>query len=124
MIDTTQKNIYLTSASLSLKFIPIPVSSNNINPKLVLKESSIEYRAAFLTSERNYSEIVLVDVNTFRIPFILTRTAYIKLRFASSIFIFSGNLEELAKLKELVHILKKKGCPISDKAEQLLLEED
>jgi hypothetical protein len=114
----------LLVAFLSFKFLPSPLvfGKNNLNPKLILKSKTIEYRSLFLTRERSYEEIELVDifVNSTRI-FSMT-TTNVRIYFNSTIFVFVGNTNSLDKLKKVLRAFEAKNCKLSEKAKALIKE--
>jgi hypothetical protein len=112
----TQK-IDLLAAFLGLRFLPMPftIGSNTINPKLILHDETVEYRAVFTTTAVPYSEIEKVDV------FILgQQTTNLCLYQRESMFTFIGNLNNRARLIEVLRFFQTKNCPLTIKALELI----
>lgn len=118
-----EKKIALVAAFKGAKFIPSPftLGHNNLNPKLILKDAGIEFRSMFLTQHKKYADIQEVDVYINKIKLAGISTTLIILSFKDSIFTFSGNVNSLEKLKELVLFFKEQHCPISKNAQNLLI---
>lgn len=112
------QEINLSAAFVGLKFLPsvVAIGSNSINPKLVLHDDQIEYRALFGTDIMSYSALEKVDV------YLNYRTANICITRQDSVFTFAGNLGDKAKLINVLHIVKGKNCTLTDKALKLLTE--
>jgi len=116
-----EKEIHLVAAFKGVKFIPPPFvfGHNNLNPKLILKEAEIEFKSLLFTQHKPYTSIDKIDVfiNDFKVLGITTTNIIIV--FKDSIFTFTGNLNSLEKLKELVALFDDKQCPLSEKAQRL-----
>ncbi len=105
------QTIKLTASFLGLKFLPPPfgIGSNSINPKLILHDDELEYRV-FKTNLVSYSDIEQVDI------FLFYKTTNLLLTRSDSIFTFGGNLNDKAKLVEVLQFLASKGCRMTEKA--------
>lgn len=111
------QKIELVAAFVGLTFLPQPfvLGSNTINPKLVLHEEEIEYRALFTTNTVRYTELEKVDVFLFG-----KKTTNLCLSRPNSIFTFVGNLNNKAKLIEVLQFLQTKNCRLTDRAINLV----
>lgn len=98
----------------SIKYLPLPIvlSTNNANPKLILYDDYIEYRGGFITNKVKYETIEKIDVY-----FLGESTNNIVVYIKNSIFTFLGNFEKRLQLKEFLKFFKSKGCKLTDKAE-------
>lgn len=111
------QEVKLIAAFLGLRFLPLPlaIGSNSINPKLVLHDSTVEYRALFSTDVIRYSDIEEVDI------YLAYKTTNISIQPKDSIFRFVGNLNNKARLIEVLRFLKQKNCSLTERALKLLL---
>jgi hypothetical protein len=59
-------NIKIIAGFVGLKFLPklMSIEHNNLNPKLILKKDSIEYKGAFFTNNSSYDSIESIDIYT------------------------------------------------------------
>lgn len=107
----------LVAAFGSFNFIPMPIvlSTNNANPKLILHETFIEYRGGFTANNLNYEDIDKLDVYLFRES---TNNIVIYKKTGFSTFI--GNFRTLSQLIAFLKAFKAKGCQLTYKAESLL----
>lgn len=103
--------IKLTASFLGLKFLPPPfgLGSNSINPKLILHDDELEYRV-FRTNSVGYSDIEQIDI------FLFYKTTNLLVFRRDSVFTFGGNLNDKAKLIEVLAFLASKGCVLTEKA--------
>ncbi|MFH1347799.1 MAG: hypothetical protein ABIH22_03825 [Candidatus Margulisiibacteriota bacterium] len=107
----------LVAAFSGLKFMPTwwTLGNNNANPKLILREAGIEYRV-FLTRQKTYSEIELVDVSKS------LGTNKLCFYFRNSNWIFMANIGDEKKLSPVLKFLKQKGVLLGKAAESYLLK--
>lgn len=105
------QKVELIASFLGLRFLPPPlgIGSNSINPKLIFHEDEVEYRV-FSTTRINYTSIEKVDV------FLFYKTTNLLLTRHDSVFTFGGNLNDRAKLIEVLRFLQRKGCSLTEKA--------
>ncbi|KAA5545701.1 hypothetical protein [Adhaeribacter rhizoryzae] len=109
--------IKVKAGFLGVKFLPkvVAFASTNFNPKLILSEAGIEYRAFLFTSRIDYSEIekidILIWIKTNNIYFIRT----------NSIITVSLNTNNETELYTSLHYLVEKGCVLSERAEEFYL---
>jgi len=113
-----ENEIHLVAAFKGIKFIPPPFvfGHNNLNPKLILRENGIEFKSLLFTQHKPYASIDKVDVFINDIKVLGITTTNIIIVFKDSIFTFTGNLNNLEKLKELVILFDDKQCSLSEKA--------
>lgn len=90
----------------------IAATSSDIAPLLRLGPDRLEYRVIRLKS-RPYSDVSRVDVRT------TIGTVNIVIDFHGSWRNFAGNAASLENAAEAIEILARKGCPLSNRAEQL-----
>lgn len=126
MDASEQKNTLtadLVAAFVSFKFLPPPfsVGHNNLNPKLILKEDSLEFRGAFFTNRKMYAQIEEVNCSISSSKISLLRMNIVRISFNDTIFTFSGNLRSLDGLKEVLRFLDSKGCPLSERAKKIFM---
>jgi hypothetical protein len=112
-------NIKIIAGFVSLKFLPKPMSigHNNLNPKLILKKDSIEYKGAFFTNNSSYDNIESIDIyinDSLKVGRIGTINLYIL--FKNTQFIFIANINNKAKLREVIEIFNDIGVSISKDA--------
>jgi hypothetical protein len=109
--------VKLIAAFLGIKFIPLPFvfGINNLNPKLILSESEIEYRSFLLTRRLPYDEVQKVDI------YLAHRTTNIHIIKRNSVFTFVGNTNDKRELFECLEYLKRKKCLLTSKAEEFYL---
>ena len=110
--------IQLAAAFLGLKFLPHPLvlGSNNLNPKLILHDEQVEYRATFSTDLISYTAIEKIDV------YFSYKTTTIRIIRQDSVFTFAGNLSDKNKLVDVLQFFKNKNCLLTDKASKVLQE--
>ena len=118
MQEFQQKKVKLVAAFLGVKFLPMPFSigSNNLNPKLILKESHIEYRNIFFTNKKPYTQIDYVDIYTNSLKIFGITTTNICIFFKNDIFTFVGNLNSAERLKDLLITFSELGVILSEKS--------
>ena len=112
--NTSEKfKVKIIAAFLGVKFLPklIAVALNNFNPKLVLSENGVEYRAFILTGKLTYPEIDMVDI------LLANRTTNVYLFRNNSMFTISANTNNKEELHKCLQYLKSKGCTLTEKAE-------
>ena len=109
------QDVNLVASFLGLKFLPpaLGIGSNSLNPKLIFHEDEIEYRV-FLTNRVAYSDIEKVDVLIFY------KTTNLLLTRKDSVFTFGGNLNDKARLVEVLKFLQRKDCFLTEKALNLM----
>lgn len=102
----------------SFKFIPMPItiSTNNFNPKLILYADSIEFRGGFTTKKLAYSEIERIDVF-----FAGKKTNNLWISKITGQTTFAGNFRKRSQLREFLQLFLDKRCALTKKA---LLELD
>jgi hypothetical protein len=101
----------------SFKFLPMPIviSTNNANPKLILFDNHIEYRGGFTTNELKYTDIDKIDVYFYR-----ESTNNIVISKKTGLSTFIGNFTTRQQLIEFLKVFKEKGCELTNKAESEL----
>ncbi|CAM5440588.1 hypothetical protein MAUB1S_07439 [Mycolicibacterium aubagnense] len=105
--------IPLVAAFGGWKGIPwLAATSSDIAPRLRLGPDRLEYRVIRLQSRR-YSDVSRVDVRT------AIGTVNIVIDFRGSWRNFAGNAANLENAAKAIEILGRKGCPLSERAEQL-----
>lgn len=126
MKESGEIKIELVAAFKGLTFLPNPltIGLNNANPKLILKKEQIEFRNLLFTTKKTYSQIEEVDVyiNSFKLFGISTTN--ICLTFKDSIFTFVGNLNNMARLIELVTYFRDKGIVLTERAKKTINKEN
>lgn len=107
----------LLAAFGSFKFLPMPIviSTNNFNPKLILYSNHIEYRGGFTTNTLNYSDIEKIDVYIHKQS---TNNIVISKKKRQSTFI--GNFRFRNDLVDFLKIFKEKGCELTSKANDFI----
>ena len=109
-------DVNLIAGFVGLKFIPMPivVGTNNINPKLLLNDFDFEHRGAFFSKKDFYGNVKNVDV------FFARKTTNVIITKDNSIFTFVGNTNSNSELYKCLVFLEKKGCEMSEKANDFL----
>ena len=107
--------IKLRAAFLGAKFLPrmIAFANNNFNPKLILSNTYIEYRAFLFTNRIEYSEIEEIDI----LIWIKTNNVYF-IRNNSFITVSANTLNE-TELFMCLRYLVEKGCVLTERAQEL-----
>ena len=110
--------VKIVAAFLGLKFLPkiIALAFNNFNPKLVLSDSGVEYRAFVFTNHIKYHEIEKIDI------LLALQTTNIYLIRKNSAITVSANTNNKDELYRCLLYLRDKGCPFTEKAERFFLE--
>jgi len=107
-------NVKIIAAFLGIKFLPraIALAFNNFNPKLILSDEGVEYRAFIFTARLAYREIERVDI------LLWTQTTNVYLIRNNSIITVSANTNNEKELYRCLEYLRTKGCSLSDRAEE------
>ena len=114
MEKTETFNVKIIAAFLGLKFLPriIALAYNNFNPKLILTDDHIEYRAFLFTGRLTYNEIESVDI------LLSIRTTNVYLFRNNSLVTVSANTNNKQELHRCLDYLRKKGCTLTNRAEE------
>lgn len=107
----------LRAGFVGLRFLPdlIAIGTNNLNPKLILHDSHVEYKGAFFTNTLPYADIELVDV-----AFVGSGTNNLTIIPRTGLTTFTGNFEKKAQLYQFLALFQAKGCPLSPFARKTL----
>ncbi|WP_240196682.1 MULTISPECIES: hypothetical protein [Stenotrophomonas] len=107
--------VTLEASFAGLTFLPwFAWASNSLNPKLILHADQVEYRV-LRTRTRPYSEIARVDYR--KAP----GTENVVLEFHAAKMTFIANTGLVRRTREAIALLHQQGCPLSDRAQALLL---
>jgi hypothetical protein len=107
--------ITLEAAFAGFTFLPwFAWASNSLNPKLILHADHVEYRV-LRTRTRPYSEIARVDYR--KAP----GTENVVLEFHAAKMTFIANTGLVGRTREAITLLHQQGCPLSERAQALLL---
>lgn len=110
--------ITLEAAFAGFTFLPwFAWASNSLNPKLILHADHVEYRV-LRTRTRPYSEIARVDYR--KAP----GTENVVLEFHGATMTLIANTGFVRCAKEALMLLHQQGCPLSERAQALLLPID
>jgi hypothetical protein len=115
MIEESETlKVNVIASFLGLKFLPrvIALAFNNLNPKLILTNDDIEYRAFVFNRRLAYAEIESVDI----LLWIQTTNVYLVRN--NSIFTVSANTNNEYELYRCLEYLKRKGCNLSERASE------
>ncbi|MNV23107.1 hypothetical protein D3C71_1141080 [compost metagenome] len=107
--------VTLEASFAGLTFLPwFAWASNSLNPKLILQADHVEYRV-LRTRTRAYSEIARVDYRKG------PGTENVVLEFHAAKMTFIANTGLVGRTKEVITLLHQHGCPLSERAQALLL---
>ncbi|WNW10299.1 hypothetical protein RRX38_03735 [Pseudomonas sp. DTU_2021_1001937_2_SI_NGA_ILE_001] len=107
--------VTLLAAFCGWKAIPwFAWAHNNLNPVLVLHADEVEYRV-LRRRRKPYAAIQQVDYREMR------GTRNVVLEFHDSVVTFIGNTGRTESARQVVQRLKDQGCPLSERAEALLV---
>jgi hypothetical protein len=115
MADVTETfKVKIIAAFLGVKFLPrvIAIALNNFNPKLILSDNDIEYRAFIFTGRITYDEIESVDI------LLWTQTTNVYLIRNNSIVTVSANTNNEEELYRCLDYLRRKGCILTKRADE------
>jgi len=112
------RDIKVIAAFLGVKFLPrvIALAYNNLNPKLILSDDGIEYRAFVLTGRIKYNEIEKVDI------LLATGTTNVILARNNSVITVSANTNNRRELYRCLQYLEAKGCQLTERARVFCLD--
>lgn len=118
-METPQYTADLRAGFVGLRFLPdiIALGTNNLNPKLILRQEAIEYRGAFFTSTIAYS-----DVEKVAVAFIGRGTNNLTITPRIGLTTFTGNFRHRSQLYQFLAFLSSKGCPLTPHTQQLLAQ--
>lgn len=107
--------VTLEAAFAGLTFLPwFAWAHNSLNPTLILHADHVEYRV-LRTRTRPYREIARVDYRK------AWGTENVVLEFQGAKTTFIANSGLLRRTREAIAFLQKQGCPLSARAQALLI---
>jgi len=112
--------IKLRAAFLGAKFLPriIAFANNNFNPKLILSNTHIEYRAFLFTNRIEYREIEKIDI----LIWIKTNNIYFIRN--NSFITVSANAVNENDLIMCLRFLMEKGCILTERAQEFFIKNE
>jgi hypothetical protein len=105
-------DVKLIAGFVGLKAIKLPFvfGSNNLNPRLILKDESFEHKVFFWSTTEYYKNIEKIDI------YLAYKTTNIEITKTNSKFTFVGNTNDHFELKKCLAFFHEKKCTLTQKA--------